>query len=167
MGIGDEAGHQIDQEVVDAAVTGMSDLRDVLQLVGNRLDEGALAQHELVKQQQQAVLHVLAQAGDEMNVLGQELVGERLGDVTLVAEQLAKEPSGQVGHRPAVIDIAGRQVESQQLAAIVDHQVQLEAKEPAYRGFASGGQPGKHFVPVNAPVVADRQRGGINEGFLG
>lgn len=104
-------------------MTGMSNLGDVLQLVGNCLDESTLAQHELVKQRQQTVLHVLAEAGNELDVLFEQQVGQGFGDVALVAEQLAEETFSQMGHRLAVIDIAGREVESQQLAAVVDDQV--------------------------------------------
>ena len=164
MAIGDQSGHQVDQEVIDAAVTGMSDLRDVLQLVDYRFDKGPLTQHELVKQRQQTVLHVLAQAGNELHVLLEKLVSQGLRDVALVAEQLAKEAFGQMGYRLAVIDIAGRQVESQQLAAIVDDQMQFKAEEPAHRGLASGRQAVKHPVSLDSPVVTDRQRGGIDEG---
>jgi hypothetical protein len=35
MGVGDEASDEIDREVGRAAVAGMFDLRDVLELVGN------------------------------------------------------------------------------------------------------------------------------------
>ena len=120
-------------------------------------------QHQLVKQQQHPVLHILAQARDELNVLSQELVGQRLREVALVTEQLAKKAPGQVGHRLAVVDVAGREVEVQQLAAVVDDQVQLEAEEPAHRGLASGGQTVEHPVAPDTPVVTDGQGGSIDE----
>lgn len=164
MAIGDQSSHQVDQEVIDTAVTGMSNLRDVLQLVGYRLNKGSLAQHKLVKQSQQTVLHVLAQAGNKLYILLEKLVSQGLRNVALVAEQLAKEVFGQMGYRLAVIDIAGRQVESQQLAAIVDDQVQFEAEEPAHRRLASGRQTIKHPVSLDSPVVTNGQRGGIDKG---
>lgn len=73
MAIGDQSGHQVDREVVDTAVTSMSHLRDIFQLVGYRLNKRSLAQHELVKQGQQTGLHVLAQAGNERKLAPQVL----------------------------------------------------------------------------------------------
>ena len=44
----------------------------------------------------------------------------------------------------------------------VEDEVPLEAEEPAHRGLAALGQIGKHLVPANAMIVADRQGGGID-----
>ena len=41
--------------------------------------------------------------------------------------------------------------------------VQLEAVEPAHGSLAMCGSPGKHPVLVDAWVVADRQRGRVDE----
>jgi hypothetical protein len=38
--------------------------------------------------------------------------------------------------------------------AVVEDEVQFEAKEPAHRGLAALGQIGKHLVPVNAMIIA-------------
>lgn len=167
MAVGDQTGHQVDQEVINTAVTAMSNLRDVFQLVDNRFDKGALAQHELVKQSQQTGLHILAQAGNELHVLLEKLVSQGLRDVTLVAEQLAKEAFSQMGYRLAVINVAGREIESEQLAAIVDDQMQFEAEEPAHRRLASGRQTVKHPVTLDPAVMTDGQRGGIDKGDAG
>ena len=42
MAIGNQPGDQVDQEVGWAAVAGMLNLRDILQLVVNRFDDGPL-----------------------------------------------------------------------------------------------------------------------------
>ena len=62
----------------------------------------------------------------------EELVNERLGDVAFVAEELTKETLGQLRHRFAVIDIAGREVKSEQITLVTDDQMQLEAEKPAH-----------------------------------
>src|SRR5260370_42356895 len=73
-------------------MAGMLDLADVLELVVDRLDDRALAQEQLVRESHQAVAHVLAPAGDKLDrMLDAELLGQRLRDVALVAEELATE----------------------------------------------------------------------------
>jgi hypothetical protein len=44
VAIGDQASHQVDYEVCQTGVTGMFDVRDVLQRVENRLQNGAATQ---------------------------------------------------------------------------------------------------------------------------
>src|ERR671921_1141607 len=46
------------------------------------------------------------------------------------------------------------------LMAVVEDEVPLEAEEPAHRGLAALGQTGEDLVPVNALGVADRQGSG-------
>src|SRR5215210_2373630 len=46
--------------------------------------------------------------------------------------------------------------------AVVEDEVQLEAKEPAHRGLATLSKTGKDLVPVNAMIIADRQGGGVD-----
>jgi hypothetical protein len=45
------------------------DLTDVLQLIINRLDQGSLAQHQMIEDRLQTVLHILPNLGDEFNIL--------------------------------------------------------------------------------------------------
>ena len=52
----------------------------------------------------------------------------RLGEGAFVV----KEVGGEFENWTAIIDIARRQAEGEQFAAFIDHQVYLEAKEPAY-----------------------------------
>ena len=61
----------------------------------------------------------------------EELLGQRLREVAAVAKELAEEATDQLGNRTAVIDVAGRQREGQEFTTVVDHQMQLEAVEPA------------------------------------
>lgn len=54
-------------------------LTDVLEMVIDTLDDGSLTQQEFVDVTQQAVAHIRAQCGQEMNaVLDQELFSQRL-----------------------------------------------------------------------------------------
>ena len=86
-----------------------------------------------------------------------------LGDVPAIAEELAEEAPHQAWDRTAVVDVAAGQAEGQQLAAVVDDQVQLEAVEPADRGLAPRGVEGEDAMLPDAGVVADRQRRRVDE----
>ncbi len=78
--------------------------------------------------------------------VGEQLCDEWLREIALVTEELAKQAVGQSGHRLAIIDVAGGEVHGQQFTVVVDHQMELEAKEPAHRGLAACGQPDKDLV---------------------
>lgn len=167
MAVGAEAGHQMDQEVERTAMAGMLDLADVLELVVDRLDERPLAQEQLVAQVHEDVAHVLAPLGDEPHsVLEEELFGQWLGDVALVADELAEQPPDEARDRLAVVHVTGRQAEGEQFAALVDDQMELEAVEPADRGLTPTRVHRKDAVLVNAGVVADGQSGGVHKAKL-
>lgn len=110
----------------------MFDLAEVLQLVENGLDQRAAAKDGLFEVGAVHGLHVLLEGGDDLEVLLGQGVGEPLGDVALVGEQQARQPFAEVGHGLAVVDVAGGQLEPEQLALGIDDGVQLEAVEPAH-----------------------------------
>ena len=56
--IGNETGEQIDDEVDRASMAGMFDLRDVLELIIDRFDDGALAEQQDVVVRDQTSIHV-------------------------------------------------------------------------------------------------------------
>jgi len=62
--IGDQGRQQIYNKVCNAAVARMLDLTNILELVVDRLAQGALAQQELVEHRHQLVLHILLDLGD-------------------------------------------------------------------------------------------------------
>ena len=113
-------------------MTRMLDLRDVLELINDGLNDCSAAQQNTITPSHQLVLHILAQLGDQLKIkhLAQGL-SQGLRDVTLVPEELAKQVLSQVWYRFAVIDIARREAEAQDFALIIDHQVQFEAIKPA------------------------------------
>lgn len=82
---------------------------------------------------------------------------EIFADLGFVAEQFADQVLGQLRHRRGVIDVAGRQCERDDLAFMIEHQMELEAEEPAKTGFAALGQAGKHLVAVDPTRVTHRQ----------
>lgn len=58
-------------------MTGVGNLGDVLQLVVDGLDNGPLAQQELVHQGLETRLHVLAQGGNQLETTRDQLFKER------------------------------------------------------------------------------------------
>src|SRR3990170_964574 len=118
----------------------MLNLRDILELIDDCFHDRALSQQQAICQRQQFVLHVGAQLGDQLDVesLYQEFK-ERLGKIAFVAKQLTEQLLDQFGNRLAVIDISWRESNIEQLAPIIDDQMQFESEEPARRTLASLG----------------------------
>lgn len=138
MAIGDETREQVDNEVERAAVARVLDLRNVLELIDNRLDERPLAQQEPIGECEELLAHVLAQFRDEPQSVGdQEALSERGGDVALIAKEASKELTDEAWNGLAIVGIARSEAQRQQLASIVDHQMQFEAIEPPHRRLAA------------------------------
>jgi len=84
----------------------MLNLRDVLQLVIYSFDDSPFPQHELVKQRHKLVLHVFSEFGDQLNFLSKEKLKQLLGDISLVAKELAKQALHHVRHRFSIVNVA-------------------------------------------------------------
>ena len=65
--------------------------------------------------------------------------------------------------RCTVICVTWCEGEVEQLSFVVDHQMQLEAKEPIHRSFTACRQVFKHFVLRDATVVTNFETGGIKK----
>jgi hypothetical protein len=107
-------------------------------------------------------LHVLADAGEQRQPATQQVFGQLLADIALVAEQLAGQLPGQRWDGCGVMDIARGQLQGDDFMVVVENKVQLEAEEPAHRGLAALGQTGKDLVPANTMIIAHRQGGGVD-----
>ena len=138
----------------------------VLEFVINGLDDGAFPEQNLVIEVHQRVLHVSLELGDQVYVIDKEHLKEVLADVPPVCEELAEELLGEppVLQRLPVIDIARSELPTDDLAPVVDDQVQLEAIEPAHRALALGRPPLHRLVLLLALDVAGDQRRGVYDG---
>lgn len=167
MTISDESAKQVHQEVAMAAMTTVLDLRDVLELIDDRLNDESPAQEHLVPQEHKPVLHVGSESRDQMNAMIPQFLEAFLADIPFVAKQLAEKAFGQGKKGRPVIGIAGSQLEGQYLPQIIDGEMQLETKEPAHGRLAPLGQAGEHFMTTNTPIEADSKRCGIDESNAG
>jgi hypothetical protein len=68
MTISDQAAQHIDNEIDGRTMARMLDLRDILELVKDGLNQSSFAQKELICHGHQAVLHVLSQLGDQLHM---------------------------------------------------------------------------------------------------
>lgn len=161
--ISDEAGDQICHEIGGTAMTRVFDLALILENVIDRLDQCALAQDDFVEQVHQLVLHVLFDFGDKLKTVLPEFFEQRLGNVSLVAEQFSDQGPGHLGHGHPVIDVTRREFYGEQLTPIIDDQMQLEAVKPAGGGFSSLCDVTENTVRRNPMVVTDVDSGGINK----
>ena len=80
-----------------------------------------------------------------------------------IPKQLSAQSFDQLRNRSPIIDIAWSQATSQQITAIIDSQVQLEAKEPAHARLATPGIGRKDPVPIDPFGITDFQGGGIDK----
>ena len=113
----------------------MLDLAKVLQLVIHRFNQRSLLQQNLVHQFDQALLHVLFRFGHQLQATLVEFLKQLLRDVAPVTEKLPEQTLRHFWHWFTVIRVGRGELEGQQLAALVDDQMQLEAKLPACRAF--------------------------------
>ena len=95
------------------------------------------------------------------------MFGQGIEDIAFVGEEGAEEGFGQFRHRLPIIGIARGKGDLEQRAAVIDDEMELEAKEPAHRGFPAGSEVPKDFVLGDAAVMADGERGRVDEGRAG
>ena len=118
MAVGKKAITQMDHKIGGAAVAGVLNLGNVLELVDDGLNDGSFAHQELVAQVHQAVGHVLTQPRDEVESLLKKQLGKRNGDVASVANEFAAQSLDQERNRTAIIHISWSQVTGQQLSPL-------------------------------------------------
>lgn len=93
----------------------------------------------------------------------EQLARQRLVQVAFITKQAPLQLFRQFGHGSAIVDVAGGELTRQQLAVMVDHDMQLEAIEPTERGFATLREVAKHAMALNPAIMADGERGGVHE----
>ena len=142
----------------------MDERLGVLQRVVDALDDIAFAQHYLVPQRHESVLHVGLYAGDEVYAVLEEVVEESLRDVSSVGEQPAVQILCQ--HLPhlgvAVVGVGRGEAEGDDFRLVVADEVQLEPVAPTHRPLPVVGKPIEYLVHIPPDVVADGYHGGVH-----
>ena len=107
------------------------------------------------------VLHIAANVSNQVKPTLPELVHHLLGDVALITKHLALQASSQCCQPVTVMDVGGRDPYRHDLALVLDHQMELEAKEPTHGTAAPLGHSSEHFVVSTPCVMTDRQLGAV------
>ena len=137
----------MDHGVLGGSVACMLQTHVAFQDIEHGLDDEALAQHDLVAQQHQVVAHVPPDAGDQMQATLPERGEHFAANIALVGVELACQMPGDLVEHGAVGDVAGGDRHRHDLALVVDHHVQLEAKEPPLSGHSNGCAVGTFGQP--------------------
>ena len=139
----------------------------ILKFVINGLDDGAFSEQDLVIKVHQRVLHVPLKLRDQVYVVDKEHLEEVLANVPPVCEELAEEFLGELPVLKgfSVIDIARSELPLDDLAPVVDDQMQLEAVEPAHRALALGSPSPHRPVLLLTLDVAGHQWRGVDDGY--
>lgn|SRR5579875_1288 len=167
VAVGKESSDQMNHKIDGTAMTRMLNLRDILELVDNGLNDCPFAYQQLIGKVHQMVLHVFAQPGHQMQPLFKEQLRQGKGNVATIPKQLAAQPFHQSWNRRAIIDVAWRQTTSQQFASIIDGQVQFKPKEPSHARLAAPGIGGKDAMLTDPLGITDCQGRRINEADAG
>lgn len=163
--VGRQARHQIDREADDGPVSGVLDLRDILQLIVDGLDQSPLAQEDFVRDCHKLALHVALKLCYQLDAVHEKSGEEVPADASLVSDQLSEDPfdEGFVPERIPVVNIARCEHEVQEFSFFVANEVQFEAVEPSHRALAPLGESLEYLVEADALVPAHAQGGAVHE----
>ena len=137
-------------------------LADVLEFVVDSLDDRPFPEEDFVIEIHQRVLHVPLDLGYEVYVVDEEHLKEILADVPPVCEEFPEEPLGKppVLQGFPVIGVSRRELPLDDLAFVIDDQVELEPIEPSHRALPLGRPPLHRLVlPLPLDVAGDQGRG--------
>lgn len=163
MAVSKQSGNQMHNKIDRAAMARMLDLRNVLELVNDRFNDRSFAQQQFVRKVHEMVLPVFAQFGDELESLFKEQLAQRSRDGAAITKELATQMFDHLGNRRPIINVARCQTTCQQLASIIDCQVQFKTIEPSHIGLTSLGVNSKDTVLMDPFGITDDQRRRINE----
>jgi hypothetical protein len=110
----------MDHKIDGTAMTRMLDLRDILELIDNRLDNRPFPQQEFIGKVHELIFPIFTQPGDELESLLKEQLCEGSGNVATIPKQLTSQFFDQLRNRSSIIDVAWSQATSQQLPSVID-----------------------------------------------
>ena len=146
----------MDEGVDGGSVSGVLQAHAGLELVKEGFNNESFAQQHFVQQGHQVVLHVAANAGDQMKAPLPESLQQPLGNMAFISKDLPLQSSGHGLKRFAVVSSSIRNPEGHDPALVIDEQMELAAKEPAHGSTTTPGHPLEDPVPADSCIVADR-----------
>jgi hypothetical protein len=135
------------------------ELANVLELLIDGLEQGALAEQHFIPEREPTRLPLFFAFGAELDSRLPELSEEGLGEVAPLSHQFTEQPASKCRHGLAVIDVAWSKPDGQQLPAVVNDQRDFEAVEPARAGDPALGYILENLMRVDAQGVTDFQGG--------
>lgn len=81
-----ESGEEIAGEIINGSVPCVLDMTYVFQFIIDGFDDVSLAQHNLVVEVHERVLHILPDFGDEMGVINEEPLEEFLRGISPIGK---------------------------------------------------------------------------------
>jgi len=159
-----ESSYNIHQEVSWTSMPCMLNLRDILQLVMNSLNDGSFSHHQLVKQRHKSVLHVPLDPGNQLDSLTKQEIKQILRDVSLVTKELTEYVFDHIRHRFSIIHIAWCEAKGKEFSLVIDNEMKLKAIEPSHCVLATLSHVREDSMRANPTVMADNYGHRINEG---
>jgi len=136
---------------------------NVFQLIVDGFDQHPFAQEQFVVEPDQAWFHVPLDWGEQFYTALHQPRQQVFGQIAFITDQFAKEALSQLWNWAAIIHVARGEAASEEVAAVVDDQMQFEAVKPIDRILAALGQSSKDPMVVDAAVVTDHQFGRIDK----
>ena len=146
---------------------GVFNLAKIFELIVDRFDDGAFFKKQFVQHGHELVGHVAFEPGDQLQASLKQRLEKFAGNVAPVSEELAEDVLGQGLHhrKVSVVDVAGSQHDGDEIAPMVDNEMQFEAVEPSHGCLAACGDSAEGFMAMDAAVVTDLEGRGINKSY--
>ena len=142
----------MEEGVAGGSVSGVRQAHAGLKLVKEGFNNESFGHQPFVQHGYEVVLHVAANAGDQVKAPLPESLQQRLGNMALISKDLPLQSSGHILKRFAVVSASIRNPEGHDPALVIDAQMELEAKEPAHGGRTTLGHPLENLVPADACI---------------
>ncbi len=137
------------------------------ELPDHRFDKAPPLQQLIIDLAHHPRFHVSSHWRQQLHPLLTQCFGEVLADEALVSHHLSAQSLEQPLGPFDLVLVARSHPKPQQLATMIDHEVELEPEEEAHRGPAFACHAPKHAVSRGALNPANLERGCINEGDAG
>ena len=117
--------------LIELGCLGVLDLTDVLELIIDHFNQGSLPQENLVDQVQQPRFYVFAEPDDQFDSLNPQEFEDFVAEVATIS----KEDLFDQQDCPVMVNTAWSEANSQQVATVIQDQVQFNFEELSHGGL--------------------------------